>query len=258
MKPVLMSEHTKHGAGEQGTIDVSERGAPKDGVPQVSDRRLFMQLSVFEHASNFDAAASALQTRLTQSHIPSVLYADVNHPQRLGLLTFSEDPAYFVTRVHDAVRASTRSADLTPWKVRPEFAMFGRTYSTGYESDLQHWLLDRPRDTVLHDGWDWAVWYPLKRTGAFSRLDPKEQGAILREHGTIGRQYGAQDLAHDIRLACHGLDTHDNDFVIGLIGASLYPLSHVVQSMRKTKQTGEYMEHMGPFFVGRVIARIKG
>ncbi len=253
-----MSEATKHGAGEQGTIDVSERGAPKDGVPQVSDRRLFMQLSVFEHPTNFDAAVSALQTRLTQSRIPSVLYADVNHPQRLGLLTFSEDPAYFVTRVHDAVRASTRSADLTPWKVRPEFAMFGRTYSTGYESDLQHWLIDRPRDTVLHDGWDWAVWYPLKRTGAFSRLDPKEQGAILREHGTIGRQYGAQDLAHDIRLACHGLDTHDNDFVIGLIGASLYPLSHVVQSMRKTKQTGEYMEHMGPFFVGRVIARIKG
>ena len=99
---------------------------------------------------------------------------------------------------------------------------------------------------------------PRKRTGAFSRLDPKEQGAILREHGTIGRQYGAQDLAHDIRLACHGLDTNDNDFVIGLIGSSLYPLSHVVQSMRKTKQTGEYMEHMGPFFVGRVIARIPG
>jgi hypothetical protein len=253
-----MSEHTKHGAGEQGMIDVSERGAPKDGVPQVSDRRLFMQLTVFEHPTSFDVAVTALQAKLTQSRIPAVLYADVNHPQGLGLLTFSEDPNHFVSRVHDAVRDCNRAADLAPWKVRPEFAMFGRTYSTGYESDLQHWLIDRPRDTVMHEGWDWVVWYPLKRTGAFSRLDPKEQGAILREHGTIGRQYGAQDLAHDIRLACHGLDTNDNDFVIGLIGASLYPLSHVVQSMRKTKQTGEYMEHMGPFFVGRVIARIPG
>ena len=37
--------------------------------------------------------------------------------------------------------------------------------------------------------------------------------------------FGAGDLAHDIRLACHGLDKDDNDFVIGLIGKELYPLS---------------------------------
>ena len=35
--------------------------------------------------------------------------------------------------------------------------------------------------------------------------------------------FGAADLAHDIRLACHGLDTNDNDFVVGLIGKDLYP-----------------------------------
>lgn len=251
-----MSDTPKHGAGEMAPIDVNERGAPKDGVPQVSAQRLFMQLLVLEHAGNFDAAVHFLQARLEQAGIPAVLYADVNHPQGLGLLTFSEDPTHFVTRVHDALRECNRVADITPWRVRPEFSMLGRTYSTGYESDLTHWLLDRPRETVMHRGWDWAVWYPLKRTGAFSRLDPKEQGAILREHGTIGRQYGAQDLAHDIRLACHGLDSNDNDFVIGLIGAELHPLSHVVQTMRKTRQTGEYMDHMGPFFVGRVIGRV--
>lgn len=248
----------KHGAGEQQSVDLSERGAPRDGAPQVSDRRLFMQLLVFEHPSNFDAAAHHLEERLIQGHIPAVIYADVNHPQGLGLLTFSEDPAHFVSRVHDAVRECNRVADVVPWRTRPEFTMLGRTYSTGYESDLAHWLLDRPRETVMHEGWDWAIWYPLKRTGAFSRLDPKEQGAILREHGAIGRAYGAQDHAHDIRLACHGLDTNDNDFVIGLVGKELHPLSHVVQSMRKTRQTGEYMDHMGPFFVGRVIARVRG
>ncbi|MEZ4247463.1 MAG: chlorite dismutase family protein [Polyangiales bacterium] len=76
---------------------------------------------------------------------------------------------------------------------------------------------------------------------------------MLGEHGLIGRAYGAKDLAHDIRLACHGLDANDNEFVIGLIGPNLHPLSHVVQSMRKTVQTSQYMQHMGPFFVGRVL-----
>ncbi|MCG8554062.1 MAG: chlorite dismutase family protein, partial [Proteobacteria bacterium] len=74
----------------------------------------------------------------------------------------------------------------------------------------------------------------------------------------IGRAYGAQDLAHDVRLACHGLDVNDNEFVIGLIGSALHPLSHVIESMRKTRQTSEFIRQMGPFFVGHVAARIPG
>jgi chlorite dismutase len=101
------------------------------------------------------------------------------------------------------------------------------------------------------------VWYPLRRTGAFNRLTPQEQSAILREHGTIGRSYGEQDFAHDVRLACHGLDANDNEFLIGLVGKELHPLSHVVQTMRGTRQTAEYMQHMGPFFVGRAVRRVK-
>ena len=73
--------------------------------------------------------------------------------------------------------------------------------------------------------------------------------------GTIGRRYGEADLAHDIRLACHGLDANDNDFLIGLVGAALHPLSHVIQAMRKTRQTAEFMDRMGPFFVGRAVWR---
>ena len=64
---------------------------------------------------------------------------------------------------------------------------------------------------------------------------------------------GAGDYAHDIRLACHGLDKDDNDFVIGLIGKDLYPLSAIVQAMRKTQQTSLYLERLGPFFVGRAV-----
>jgi chlorite dismutase len=128
--------------------------------------------------------------------------------------------------------------------------MIGRTYSTGYEPDLEHWLIQRPKDTARNPEWPWAVWYPLRRSGAFELLEDREKGGILREHAEIGKAYGVQDLAHDVRLACHGLDANDNEFVLGLIGKELHPLSHVVQAMRKTRQTAQYIEKMGPFFVG--------
>jgi chlorite dismutase len=131
--------------------------------------------------------------------------------------------------------------------------MVGRTYASGFEPDLTEWLLERPRRTVLNPAWPWAIWYPLRRTGAFARLAREEQGKILHEHATIGRAYGEADHAHDIRLACYGLDTSDNDFVIGLVGRALHPLSHLVQAMRRTIQTSEYIERLGPFFVGNAI-----
>jgi chlorite dismutase len=49
------------------------------------------------------------------------------------------------------------------------------------------------------------------------------------------------------------VDTHDNDFVIGLCGKDLHPLSHLVQAMRKTAQTSQYLERLGPFFVGHAM-----
>jgi chlorite dismutase len=76
---------------------------------------------------------------------------------------------------------------------------------------------------------------------------------ILAEHGEIGMRFGAGDYAHDIRLACYGLDRDDNDFVIGLIGKALFPLSAVVQAMRKTQQTSLYLDRLGPFFIGRAV-----
>ena len=139
--------------------------------------------------------------------------------------------------------------------LRDGYAMIGRTYSTGHEPDLEWTLLRRPIENVANDRYPWHVWYPLRRNGAFARLEPIEQSHILREHAQIGMAYGAQELAHDIRLACHGLDPADNEFVIGLVGAELHPLSHLVQAMRKTRQTSEFIEKMGPFFVGHVAGR---
>ncbi|MDX2054338.1 MAG: chlorite dismutase family protein [Polyangiaceae bacterium] len=228
-------------------VDVLEHGAPKDGHPQTMDRRLFMQLLVMDCTAIRPAESlKNLAAELEQREVPSVLYEDVNQPSSIGLLSWSEDPTMFVRAVRPACNADKTFG----LKVRPELTMLGRTYSSGYESDLNYWLLDRPRQTAKNPAWPWAVWYPLRRSGAFEELEGREKGGILREHAEIGRAYGAADLAHDIRLACHGLDANDNEFVIGLIGKALHPLSHVVQSMRKTKQTSRYISQMGPFFVG--------
>ncbi|HYP98763.1 MAG TPA: chlorite dismutase family protein [Polyangiaceae bacterium] len=237
-------------------VEVSERGAPRDGIPQTMDRRLFMQLTVFETDKSL-APADALKSlgsALKRRNVPSVIYEDVNNPRGLGVLSWSEEPLDFATKL----RPAFGDPEAGSLNLLRDFTMLGRTYSTGYEPDLEYWLLRRPRETVLNEAWPWAVWYPLRRSGEFERLEPREKGAILREHGTIGKAYGAQDLAHDVRLACHGLDANDNEFVIGLIGKELHPLSHVVQAMRATRQTSEYINQMGPFFVGRAAFRHGG
>ena len=245
-----------HGQGggheESPRVDVSERGAKgPSGEPQVMNERLFVQLLVFDVAlgTSPKKALKKLASELADRGVDAVLYDDANAPSGIGLLTYSADPAWFV----DAVRPAVQSVDGLVQR-RP-FTMLGRTYSQGYEQDLAFWLLERPKTIVQDERWNWHVWYPLRRTGAFAKLEPREQGAILREHAIIGRAYGTEDLAHDVRLACHGLDESDNEFVVGLIGKDLHPLSHVVQAMRKTRQTSEFIAQMGPFFVGRVHAR---
>ncbi|MFI5308374.1 MAG: chlorite dismutase family protein [Polyangiales bacterium] len=251
-----MAEQPKPGAApaeDLPVVDVAERAGHHTGNPQVLQTRLFMQLLVFDCSQQLDPAHAIdrVASELGERGSSAVLYEDVHAPRSFGVLTYAEDPAHFVKRVRPAITAAGAG-----FALRHDMSMLGRTYATGYEPDLKFWLLERPVATVNHEAWPWAIWYPLRRTGAFNRLEGREQAAILREHGQIGRAYGAQDLAHDIRLACFGLDAHDNDFVIGLVGKELQPLSHVVQSMRKTRQTGEYMAQMGPFFVGHVARRI--
>ena len=225
--------------------DLSEKGGVKDGAPQRSDRRLFIQFMAFGGCPD----ATPLADALARAKVPGVLYEDVNDPRGVGLLTLSEDPDFFLDRVRPLLNGSGFSALIQ----KPEYTMLGRTYAIGYEPDLPEVLLDRPRRTVLNPLWKWAVWYPLRRSGKFAQLSDQDQRVILAEHGAIGMSFGVADYAHDIRLACHGLDKDDNDFVIGLIGKDLFPLSAIVQAMRKTQQTSLYLERLGPFFVGRAI-----
>lgn len=231
--------------GANDPTDVREKGRGPDGSPIFLDRRLFMQFLAFGNCPDSTPLIRALE----QAHVDGVLYEDVNDARGVGLLLMSEDPGYFVGAMRQFLNRPPFS-DLAP---KPEYTMLGRSYSQGYEPDLEESLISRPRGRALDPELPWVVWYPLRRAGSFERLSADEQRAIMMEHGGIGRAFGKAGLAHDIRLACQGLDKNDNDFVVGLLGPSLYPLSALVQRMRKTMQTSLHMQHMGPFFVGKVV-----
>jgi chlorite dismutase len=222
-------------------IDVLERGARG----QTSNRRLYLQLQAFGGCLDPKPLVRALEA----GRLEAVLYRDVHDARGVGLLAMSEDPAFFVNGLREVLNAEPFAG----LPLKPSLTMFGRTYASGFEVDLDDWLFQRPRRAVLNPAWPWGIWYPLRRAGAFARLSAQDQATIIREHSVLGRAYGDADLAHDVRLACHGLDVNDNDFVIGLVGRELHPLSHLVQAMRRTVQTSQYIETLGPFFVGHAL-----
>lgn len=226
-----------------------EFGAEKDGVKQSLNKRLFIQLLVFDGCRDLGALAKAISGQ----GLKGALYADANNPRGAGLVIASEDPAVFPGALRDLLNKEP-FASLT---VRHEFTMLGRTYSLGFEQDLEDWLLKKPLRNLWNEKLPWAVWYPLRRRGEFETLSREDQRGILMEHAKLGMSYGQGDLAHDVRLACHGLDTHDNEFVIGVIAPDLHNISRLIQDMRRTQQTSKYIQSMGPFFVGKVTHRFQ-
>lgn len=229
---------------ELGQADVAEHGRTAEGDTTSLDRRLFMQLHAFGGARD----TAALQASLEAAGVEGVLYEDVNDPEGVAVLTVSESPDLFVS----TIRGFLQQAPFADLERKPELTMLGRTYAIGYEQSLEETLVERPRARVLDPALRWAIWYPLRRSGSFEQLSRKEQDTILMEHGGVGMAFGRAGLGYDIRLACHGLDQADNDFVVGLLGPELHPLSIIVQRMRKTRQTSLHLERLGPFFVGRV------
>lgn len=230
---------------EKNELDLSEKGRAKDGTQISSNRRLMMQFLAFGDAGD----TSELIAELSEAHFASVLYSDLNDPFGVGLLTLSEDPSFFVTELRDFLNLPP----FTMLTFKPEFTMIGRTYALGYEPDLDRTLIHGPREKVLDPDLSWSIWYPLRRAKSFETLSEEEQRSVLGEHGKLGFKFGSAGYAKDIRLACHGLDKNDNDFLIGILGNDLYPMSILIQSMRKTKQTSMHLESLGPFFVGKVI-----
>ena len=225
-------------------VDVAEHGRTAEGETTSLDRRLYMQLHAFGGVHETATLAGAVEA----AGVEGVLYEDVNDPEGVALLTLSETPDTFVTDL----RSFLHEPPFAALERKPDLTMLGRTYALGYEQDLEETLVERPRRRVLDPELRWAIWYPLRRSGSFEQLSRKEQNAILMEHGGVGMAFGRAGLGYDIRLACHGLDRSDNDFVVGLLGPELHPLSIIVQRMRKTRQTSLHLERLGPFFVGRV------
>lgn len=234
---------------EPTQLNLSEKGKSKDGQIISLDRRLFMQFLAFGNCQAIDSAVAAL----ADSAVDGALYLDINDPHGIGLITMSEDPNFFVSDLRQLLNRPP-FADLTP---KLEYTMLGRTYAIGYEDDLEATLITRPRQRVVDPEWPWVVWYPLQRAKSFEMLSEKEQRVVLMEHGGIGFTFGRAGYAKDIRLACHGLDKNDNDFVIAVLGRELYPISAVIQAMRKTKQTSQHLEKLGPFFIGKVAWQSK-
>ena len=228
---------------DAATLDLSEKGT-KDGKQTSLDRRLFMKFTAFTGCTDPAAAAQAL----SGAGIEGALYVDANDPRGIGIIALAENPDHFVDELRDVFNA----APFADFLHKPEFDMLGRTYSIGYEPDLEDTLFEKPRSKTLNPDFPWAVWYPLQRAKSFQTLPEARQRQILGEHGTLAKRYGFAGLAADVRLACHGLDKNDNDFIIGLLGPNLFPLSAVVQEMRKTEQTSQYLDSLGPFFVGKV------
>jgi len=235
-----------HGPGD-GTfvLDLIEHGGAVQGEPQSLDNRLFLQLQVFTDCVAPAAAVDAVRG----SGLEAVVYANLNDPRGIGVLVMSEDPEVFA----GSARTLLAGEPFRRCTFLPAFTMMGRTYGLGRERDLEDWILHKPRRNALNPALPWAVWYPLRRQGLFNRLPRAEQGRMMAEHAQIGIAYGEAGAAHDIRLECHGLDRDDNEFVLGLVGARLYPLSKLVKDMRPTRQTSEFIEKMGPFFIGRVL-----
>jgi chlorite dismutase len=224
-------------------FDLSEKGRGGESL----DRRLFVQFLGFGGIG--PVSESLLISDLENSSLAAVLYSDMNDYKGVGLLTMSETPEFFVTELRQFLSGSS-FARLKP---KPEYTMLGRTYSLGYEKDLERTLISGPKLKISDPELVWAIWYPLRRAKAFETLAPEEQRAVLGEHGKIGFQFGDAGYAKDIRLASHGLDKNDNDFVIGILGRDLYPLSALVERMRKTQQTSRYLESLGPFFIGKKL-----
>ena len=235
-------------SADPGPLELAEKGR-RGGKEILLDRRLFMKFTAFGGCADPHAAIKALE----QEGVVGALYLDANDSLGLGLIVASEDPAFFVT----GLRTLLNQPPFATYTHKPEFDMLGRTYSIGYENDLEDTLFVKPRTKLTNPDNQWAVWYPLQRAKKFQTLPADHQRRILAEHGTLAKRYGAGGHAADVRLACHGLDKNDNDFIVGLLGPKLHPLSAIVQEMRKTEQTSQYLDSLGPFFVGKVAWQSK-
>jgi chlorite dismutase len=153
---------------EAGKVDILEHGANQ----QTSTRRLYMQLQAFGDCDD----PKRLALELERARVEGVLYADAADPLGVAVLGIAEDPAFFVGRWREILG----SEPFLGLRRKPELTMFGRTYSSGFEADLEDWLLARPRRTALGPDWPWAIWYPSAGPGRSQGSRPRSRARSSR------------------------------------------------------------------------------
>src|SRR3712207_3824134 len=97
-QPTESAERTRRGPEPP---DLSEKGGNRNGQPQRSNERLFMQFMAFGGSTD----TSPLVRALDHAGLTGVLYEDVNDPRGVGLLTLSRNPDDFIERVRPMLNA---------------------------------------------------------------------------------------------------------------------------------------------------------
>ena len=88
-------------------LDIREKGGLRAGEQQTSDRRLFMQFLAFGGSGITGGDSATLAASLDKAGLNGVLYEDANDPNGVGLLTWSEDPGFFVSKCARCLRAAS-------------------------------------------------------------------------------------------------------------------------------------------------------
>src|SRR5437016_5794834 len=101
--------------------DISEKGGLKDGEPQRSDERLFLQLLAFGGCKD----AAAVARHVEHSGVEGAVYEDVNDPRGIAILALTRTPESFV----EWVRPALNSGPCAALTLKPEYTMLGRTYA---------------------------------------------------------------------------------------------------------------------------------
>src|ERR671920_674692 len=98
--------HTRRGPEPP---DLAERGGMKNGQPQRSDERLFMQLLAYGGCRD----AGVLGRALADAGVEGAVYEDANDPQGVAVVSISKDPNFFVDTLRPILNGPACST-LTP------------------------------------------------------------------------------------------------------------------------------------------------
>ena len=165
----------------------------------------------------------------------------------------AENPEYFVSDLRTLF--SRRPFEGLVHK--PEFDMLGRTYSIGYEQDLEETLFKRPLSKMLdaeeHLGRS-GIRSSAPRSSTRCRRSISARSSRSMARSRTATRAMRTTSASRATASTRTITTSSS----GLVGAQLHPLSAIVQEMRKTEQTSQYLDSLGPFFVGRAIWQSAG